>query len=141
MEQKTAFVAMRFEDDPHKDQTYAVIKDVLQDAGYAPIRADEIKTSGPSVEEIGDYLRAADVVIIDTTSDSPNVAYELGFCHGAGREPDTMLLVRRGDGSDIPFNYRHFRHRCYDNRRQLKRILRDWFGLPTSSRTASDEIE
>ena len=48
---KQAFIVMEFTKDPWHDKVYAAIRDVLEPAGYNCIRADEIRTSGPIVEE------------------------------------------------------------------------------------------
>ena len=93
------------------------------------MRADEISTSGPVVNEVCRYFREADLVILDTTGDSLSVSYELGYCHGVERDPAHLILLRKGQGRDIPFNYRHFRFRCYRDLRHLRRLLREWFDL------------
>lgn len=126
---RIAFVAMRFDTDPWRDKRFIVIKEVLEEAGYKVVRADMIQTSGTIVEEVCKLLREADLIVIDSTGDSHSVSYELGFCHGIGRSHDSLILVRKGDGNGIPFNYRHFRHRCYRDVRHLRRLLREWFEL------------
>ena len=127
MREKTAFVAMKFWDEAPRDKRFVVICEVLREAGYRPIRADGIRTSGPVVDEVCELLRASDLVLIDSTGDSHSVSYEIGYCHGIRRSTDTTLLIRQG--SDIPFNYRHFRHRCYKDLRHLRRLLRDWLNV------------
>jgi hypothetical protein len=124
-----AFVAMRFDADPWRDRRYAIVKQVAEEAGYRVLRADEILTSGKVVDEVCSLLRDSALVILDTTGDSHSVAYELGFCHGIGRSDANVLLLRAGLGTDIPFNYRHFRFRCYRDLRHLRRVLRHWFAL------------
>lgn len=122
---------MKFSGVPWKDKRYLIISEVLSEAGYAPIRADEIKSSGTVVNEVCNHLEHAPLVVIDTTSDSPSVSYEIGFCHGTRRDPSRTILLRQGDGSDIPFNYSHFRHRCYKDLRTLRAVLRDYFDITT----------
>lgn len=124
-----AFVAMQFDDDPWKDKRYVVIRDVAEEAGYRVLRADEISTSGPVVDEVCQYFRESELVILDTTGDSLSVSYELGYCHGIERDPAHLILLRKSQGRDIPFNYRHFRFQCYRDLRHLRRLLREWFGL------------
>ena len=120
---------MKFEGNHWNDKRYVAISEVLEEVGYAPLRADQIKTSKPIVEEVCDFLENSELVIIDSSGDSHSVSYEIGYCHGAGRSKDKTILIRQGEGNDIPFNYRHFRHFCYKDIRHLKRILRDFFSV------------
>ncbi len=120
---------MKFDDDPWNDARYLIIRDVAEDAGYRVIRADEITTSGAVVDEVCRLFRESALVILDTTGDSLSVSYELGYCHGINRDPAQMILLRKGVGKDIPFNYKHFRFRCYRDLRHLRRLLQEWFGL------------
>jgi len=122
-----AFVAMKFEDDHWKDKNYLIIRDELERCGYQVCRADEITTSSAVVEEVCDLLENADLVVIDSSGDSHSVSYELGFCHGVKRSLDTTLLIR--DNAEIPFNYQHFRHRVYKDRRHLRRLIRDFLDI------------
>jgi len=131
----TAFIAMRFGDDHWRDKTYLVIREEIEAAGYRVLRGDELKTSGPVVDEVCRLLREADFVVIDSSGDSHSVSYELGYCHGAGRSPASTLLLR--DDNDLPFNYRHFRHRVYNDIRHLRRLLRDYLSI---SEPLSDDM-
>jgi hypothetical protein len=119
-----AFVAMKFDGDHWRDKRYTAIREELENAGYEAVRADEIPTAGPVVDEVCRYLREASLVVIDSTGDSHSVSYEIGYCHGVGRPPATTLLLKNGDG--LPFNYRHFRHRVYRDLRHLRRLVRDF---------------
>ncbi len=122
-----AFVAMRFSSDPWRDKPYQVIKTELENAGYVCQRSDELKTSGPVVDEVCRLLTDADLVVIDSSGDSHSVSYEIGFCHGSGRPHDRTLLIH--DNDDLPFNYRHYRHRVYRDLRHLRRLIRGYLAL------------
>lgn len=132
MDEKVAFVAMKFTTDSWRDKRYQVIREVLEEAGYKAIRADEIRTSGPSTEEVCRYLRSASLVVIDSTGDSHNVSYEIGYCHGIQRPYHNTILIR--EESSIPFNYRHYRHRTYKDLRHLRRLLREVLDISTPLR-------
>ena len=125
---RTAFVAMKFSSEPNKDKVYIQIKNTLRELGYDTIRADEIKTSGKIGDEVCNFLRTADLVVIDTTGNSHNVSYEIGFCHGIDRDANTTILFRKKNAESIPFNYRHFRHKIYSSIISLDRELRDFLG-------------
>ena len=118
---------MKFDGDHWKDKRYSVISEVLKEAGFDPVRSDQIKSSGPVVEEVCKYLEKSPLVVIDDTGDSLSVSYEIGYCHGVKRSPEKTILLRQGH--EIPFNYRHFRHHCYKDLRHLRRLLRDWLCL------------
>lgn len=135
---RTAFVAMKFQANAYSDRRYQIIADVLHRANYDPIRADEISTSGGVVDEVGRYLRESPLVVIDSSGDSHSVSYEIGYCHGAQRSPETTILLRHGNGNDIPFNYQHFRHHLYRSTNQLRRTLREALALSRPLR--SDQI-
>ena len=123
-----AFVAMRFGDEHWRDKRYIAINEELERAGFSPLRADEIRTSGPVVDEVCRLLREAALVVIDSTGDSQSVSYEIGYCHGAGRAAETTLLLRM-KGNALPFNYQHYRHRIYKDLRDLRRLMRDYLGV------------
>jgi len=123
-----AFVAMKFDSDHWRDKRYRVIREELEQAGFDCMRADQINTSGSVVDEVCRLLKDAKLVIIDSSGDSQNVSYEVGYCHGIGR-PTTATLLLRSD-ANIPFNYRHFRHRVYKDLRHLRRLIRDYLKVP-----------
>lgn len=124
---KQAFVAMKFAADPWRDKTYLAIREVLEGSGYECLRADEIRTSGPSVDEICRLLKEADLVVIDSSGDSHNVSYEVGYCHGIGRPSDRTILLKNSDV--LPFNYQHYRHLVYRDTKHLRRLLRGYLNM------------
>lgn len=122
-----AFVAMKFEADHWCDKRYIAIREELEQAGFSCIRADEIKTSGPVVDEVCRLLREAELVVIDSSGGSHSVSYEIGYCHGIGRPADSTLLLR--SDANFPFNYQHYRHRVYRDLRHLRRLVRDFLRM------------
>lgn len=118
---------MRFNDDHWRDKTYRIIREELSTAGYRVLRADEVRSSGPVVDEVCRLLREAELVVIDSSGDSQSVSYEVGYCHGIDRDPRSTLLIR--DNAILPFNYRHYRHRIYRDFRHLRRLIRDYLDL------------
>ena len=118
---------MQFNDDHWKDRTYLAISKVVEEAGFRCVRADQVQTSGPVVDEVCRLLRESDLVVIDSSGDSHSVSYEIGYCHGIGRPTQDTILLR--NDAQLPFNYRHYRHRVYRDTRHLKRLLRDYFAI------------
>ncbi len=127
MKKKIAFVAMKYDNSAWKDKRYQVIREGLEEAGFEVIRADEIKSSGPVVDEVCNYFKTADLVVIDSTGDSHSVSYEIGYCHGINRDTQSTILLKKQDDSQIPFNFRHFRHQYYKDLKHLRRLIREWF--------------
>ncbi|MFJ4328201.1 hypothetical protein ACIP3A_34535 [Streptomyces tricolor] len=128
---KRAFAAMKFESDAWRDKKYQAISDTLAEAGFKALRADEIRTSGASTDEGTQYLRNADIVVVDLSGQSLNVSYELGFCHGIGRNPEALILLCQ-EGVEVPFNYAHYRHSVYKDLRHLRTTLRYRLGISAS---------
>lgn len=127
----TALVLMRFEGDSWQDKTYSAIASVLREAGLDPIRSDEIRSSGPVVEEVCRLIRTAELVVVDSSGDSHSVSYEIGYAHGANRDFETLVHLRSEAGGQIPFNYAHYRALIYRDRGHLKRKLREHLRLST----------
>ena len=131
---QTAFVLMKFSGDSWNDLVYQSIRDVVAEAGYKPFRADEVRTSGPVVDEVCRLIRDIPLLLVDTSGDSPSVSYELGYAHGAGRAHNKTIVLRSQKSGRIPFNYSHFRLLVYRDRRHLKRLLKSWLNLSTPLR-------
>ncbi len=72
--QRVAFVAMKFTNDPWRDQRYVTIREVLEEVGYSVVRGDEVESSGAEssgavVDEVLKLLREADCVVFATSVD------------------------------------------------------------------------
>jgi hypothetical protein len=128
---RTAFVAMKFEGNSWNDRRYLVITEVLEEAGFVVNRGDTLSSADVVMTEVLQQLKSANMVVIDSTGDSHNVSYEIGYCHGISRDPAGVILVRRRGTDDAPFNYRHFRHLEYKDLRHLRRLLRDRLSIST----------
>ncbi|TRO69449.1 hypothetical protein [Streptomyces sp. IB201691-2A2] len=127
---KIGFVAMKFEGDIWKDKKYLIISEVLAEVGLQAVRADGIRTSGASMDEVAKHLEEASLVVVDLSGQSHNVSYELGFCHGVGRNPQEVILLCK-EGVEIPFNYAHYRYNKYRDLRHLRTVLRYRLGIST----------
>lgn len=131
---RTAFVLMKISGDSWNDSAYQAMCEVIEEGGYHPLRADQIRTSGPVVEEVCRLIREVPLLLIDTSGDSHSVAYELGYAHGVGRSHDKTIVLRSVASGLIPFNYAHFRLIMYRDQRHLKRLLRERLSLSTPLR-------
>lgn len=107
---KLCFVIMPFSDklNPIYD---SIIKPVLTELKLNSLRADEIFTSRPIIDDIWKNIRKSKFLIADLTDRNPNVFYELGLAHALSKE--VILLTQ--DLADIPFDLRHYRIIVYQD--------------------------
>lgn len=107
----TCFVMMPFGEwyDVYYKEIYVP---AIKEAGFEPVRADELFSSGSVVEQIWEQIDKAKVLLADLTGKNPNVFYELGLAH-ADRKP---VVFTSGILEDVPFDLRHLRVIIYDVR-------------------------
>jgi hypothetical protein len=107
----TCFVMMPF---GHWNDVYykEIYIPAIKEAGFEPVRGDEIFSSGSVVEQIWEQIEKAKVLLADLTGKNPNVFYELGLAH-ADRKP---VVFTSGALEDVPFDLRHLRVIIYDIR-------------------------
>jgi hypothetical protein len=84
----------------------------IKEAGFEPVRADELFTTGSVVEQIWEQIQKSKVLLADLSGKNANVFYELGLAHAAKKPVVfTSALVE-----DVPFDLRHLRVIIYDIR-------------------------
>jgi hypothetical protein len=107
----TCFVMMPF--GAWFDRYYAEIYvPAIKEAGFEPVRADELFTTGSVVEQIWEQIEKAKLLLADLSGKNPNVFYELGLAHAA-RQP---VVFTASELEDVPFDLRHLRVIIYDIR-------------------------
>ncbi len=106
------FVLMPF-DKPFDDTYRLIIAPAVRQAGLEVMRADQIFTPGPIMEQIRSAIQQSRLCIADLTGRNPNVLYELGIAQTLGKP--SILMVQ--DVEDVPFDIRQYRVIQYD--RQL----------------------
>lgn len=107
----TCFVMMPFGEwfDRYYQDIYVP---AIKEAGFEPVRADELFTTGSVVEQIWEQIEKAKLLLADLSGKNPNVFYELGLSHAAKKPVIfTASLVE-----DVPFDLRHLRVIIYDIR-------------------------
>lgn len=110
------------------DKYYQVIYvPAIKEAGFEPIRADELFTTGSVVEQIWEQIVKSKVLIAELTDKNANVFYELGLAHAA-KKP-VVFLAQKVD--DVPFDLRHLRVIIYETKEpdwanKLKRNMTDY---------------
>jgi len=90
----------------------SVISKAITQAGLKPLRADEIFSPGPIIEQIRSGIQQSRVCIADITGRNPNVLYELGIAQALGKP--TILLSQDQDMDDVPFDVSHLRIIVYN---------------------------
>ena len=83
----------------------AIFRPALEACGFTVTRADDIYTPRPVMLDIQENILSADLILCEMTGRNPNVFYELGLAHAAGKP--TILVSTKED--DIPFDLRHVR--------------------------------
>jgi hypothetical protein len=115
------FVIMPFAE-PFDSLYRDVIKPVADDQlGFEIVRVDEIQAPGLILEDIQRQIAASHAVIAEISTRNPNVFYELGYAH-ALRKP-AILLVRRQDSGEVPFDLKGYRAIHYDDSIGGKKVV------------------
>ena len=110
MDEKLCFVLMPFQ--PPFNRLYEeVLTPVIKDAGLEPLRADQIFSPTPIVEDIWRHIATARLVIADVTGRNHNVFYELGLAHTVGKQ----VIILTQSGEDIPFDLAYIRYFKYQD--------------------------
>jgi hypothetical protein len=107
----TCFVMMPFGDwfDRYYQEVYVP---AIREAGFEPIRADELFSTGSVVEQVWEQIQKAKVLLADLTERNANVFYELGLAHAA-KKPVVFTAPKL---EDVPFDLRHLRVIIYEVR-------------------------
>lgn len=89
--EKKVFVIMSFQPQ-HRDAYFVAIEPTLLKLGFEPIRIDQIQHNNTVTSEIVKEIETSAFVIADLTGERPNVYYEVGWAHRAGKE---VVLVAK----------------------------------------------
>jgi len=111
---RLCYVIMSFQEQYASTYTEAIrpaIQMVARSRGeqWECLRSDDIRVPGSITKEIVRSLYSADVVIADLTGHNPNVFYELGIVHSAGRP--TVMITQ--DLEKLPFDINTYRVHSY----------------------------
>ena len=107
-----AFVAMWFHSS--MDAVYnEAIAPAIRDAGYEPVRVDNVQHNRKIDDEIIALIRRSRFVVADFTAENPKeprggVYYEAGFAYGLGRE--VIYTCRKDFVEALHFDTRQYNH-------------------------------
>lgn len=107
----TCFVMMPFGEwfDKYYQEIYIP---AIKEAGFEPVRADELFTTGTVVEQIWEQIHKATILLADLSEKNANVFYELGLAHAACKP----VVFTTSNIEDVPFDLQHLRVIVYDLR-------------------------
>lgn len=94
-ERRDVFVIMSFNDE-HRDSYFVAIQPTLRALGFNAVRVDEIQHNNTVTKEIYEAIEKSVFVVADLTGEKPNVYYEVGWAHKAGKE---VILIARKETS------------------------------------------
>jgi len=112
-DKKLCFVLMPFR--PNFERLYKDhIKPTIEKVGYEVIKANDLFTTSPIIEDIWEQINKSSLVVADVTGKNANVFYELGLAHTVGK--DTIIITQNDD--DVPFDLKHLRYFKYNDNEQ-----------------------
>ena len=85
------------------------IKQVAKKLDMSIARADDFFSEQSIIQEIWWAIIQSNILIADCTGRNPNVFYEIGMAHVAGKP---VILITQND-DDIPFDLKHRRYLTY----------------------------
>jgi len=102
------FVLMPFK--PEFDRIYQdQIRLAIEEVGLKALRADEVFSPTPIVEDIWTYIARSRIIVADVTDKNPNVFYELGLAHAIGKP----VIILSQHKEDVPFDIAYIRYILY----------------------------
>jgi len=93
------------------NDTFDVIQDIANTTNYKLIRADNLFEPSVIIDDIWREINKAEIIIADITIHNANVFYEIGIAHTLGKR---VILIRKDDGQDAPFDIKLWRYYNYN---------------------------
>ena len=121
---KICFVVMPISDIPtygagHFDVVYShIIKPACIEAGFNPLRADEVNRTNYIAIDIIKQIIESDMVICDISGRNPNVLYELGLRHAVGKP----VSIIKDDKTENIFDIQGIKWVGYDESLRVDKI-------------------
>ncbi len=85
------------------------IKPTVHSCGFKCIKANDLYSPTPIIEDIWIHIFKSQVIIADVTNRNPNVFYEMGIAHTIGKP----VIIITQDKTDIPFDVSQYRYFQY----------------------------
>ena len=120
----SAFIMMAMTGDQDLEYVCSLIKEECQKFDIKAERIDEVHTSGMITNEILGKIDSSDFLFVDLSLGRPNVYYELGYCHGIGKDPKKVVLTAK-EGTELHFDIRNMRTILYTDPNDLRKKLKE----------------
>ncbi|HDL7732307.1 hypothetical protein [Yersinia enterocolitica] len=140
VERPTCFVIMPIADSQgyesnHFNRVYKhLIAPACTQAGFEPIRADEVSSSNMIVVDILKKIVESDLAICDLSSRNPNVLYELGLRQAFNKK--TVLI--KDNLTISPFDVSAFRYSEYNSTLRIDHVQNEVSNLAKAIRSTVD---
>jgi hypothetical protein len=118
---KQVFIAMSFA--PEMDSAYTVIRKVISDIGYTPVRIDKKEHNNEISGEILNEIKNSYFIIADVTGQRNGVYFEAGFAMGHNKP--VIWCCAKKEEKAIHFDTRQYNHIFWENEQQLYEKLKD----------------
>jgi hypothetical protein len=112
-DEQACFVIMPF-GQPFDRYYLNIFVPAITAVGLKPLRADSIFLSSTIMADVWQCTRRAVVVLADVTGKNPNVFYELGLAHAAGKP----VVIVTNSLEDVPFDLKGLRVIEYDKQNE-----------------------
>jgi hypothetical protein len=119
VEPSSAFIAMSFH--PDRDPFKGAISSAILDAGYRPVRVDQIEHVNRIDDEIIARIKSSKFLVSDFTSQRNGVYFEAGLMLGLGRP--VIWLCEKDDLKNVHFDTRQYNTIDYSNAADLQKRL------------------
>lgn len=81
-----------------------VLKPFFEEMGMECLRADEVYSTRPIMQDVWESIQSAEIVLADLTDRNPNVLYELGLCHALWKR----VIIISQKIEDVPFDLKGY---------------------------------
>lgn len=124
-------------DSKHFNRVYNhLIKPACEDAGFTPIRADDIASSNYIIIDILEKILDSDIVICDLSGRNPNVMYELGIRQAFDRP---TVLIKDTKTSNI-FDIQGLRYTEYEQSLRVDTVEKEIKKISAAIKATHDNV-
>jgi hypothetical protein len=117
---RQVFIVMKFDDDVLNSAYKGVIRPLIEEFNYRPLRIDEILDSGKITDQILKEIAKSEVIIVDLTGERPNCYYEAGYAHAL--EKKIIFTIRKKE--TVHFDLAGYRFIEWATEQDLREQLR-----------------
>lgn len=120
---RRVFIVMGFNDEALNSAYEKVMKKVIVDFGYQPVRIDQMRFAGGVSDQILAEIEQSEIVLAELSGERPNCYYEAGYAHALHKE----IILTNYKASPIAFNLRNHPFIEWKSEPELEGKLRERF--------------